>query len=360
MSIGTNIYTLRKAKKVTQGQLAEKLGVSEQSISKWENDQCSPDVSLFPLIADYFGVSIDCLFGYHVISYSDAVKDIIKAADNSMDTYKEIEIISEGLKKYPNSPDLKIYLAFSLSMVNRISEDENERNEAVKKAIRLCQEVVDTCGDIKQVDRALNMLTRIYNETENYKKAEECIAKISANRFESRIVGIVEMLGKQKCYFKQEQYAVDSLWKMYWAISHIFEYMTQTLTHNNEYEKALAFFDAHERLLSLFDHGCTNFYASYKISACENKAHTYLKMGNKEKCLEELTHFYSLAKQVEEVAQSEDLNIAVRNPIFFSNIGHTILEEYRTNIYPEKTLQKFDDFFGNDKKYLQFKNEVTA
>ena len=65
MNIGTNIYTLRKEKKITQAQLAEKLSVSEQAISKWENDQCAPDVSLFPIIADFFGVSIDRLFGYH-------------------------------------------------------------------------------------------------------------------------------------------------------------------------------------------------------------------------------------------------------------------------------------------------------
>ena len=36
MSIGTNIYTLRKEKKITQAQLAEKLGVSEQAVSKWK------------------------------------------------------------------------------------------------------------------------------------------------------------------------------------------------------------------------------------------------------------------------------------------------------------------------------------
>jgi len=38
MSIGTNIYNLRKEKKLTQAQLAEKLGVSEQAVSKWENE----------------------------------------------------------------------------------------------------------------------------------------------------------------------------------------------------------------------------------------------------------------------------------------------------------------------------------
>lgn len=93
------MYPLRKAKKITQSQLADKLGVSEQSVSKWENCQCAPDVSLFPVIADYFGVSIDGLFGYHMNSYSAAVKQIIKATDDSMDTYREIEIIGDGLKK---------------------------------------------------------------------------------------------------------------------------------------------------------------------------------------------------------------------------------------------------------------------
>ena len=76
MSIGTNIYTLRKEKKITQSYLAEKLGVSCQAISKWENDQCAPDVSLFPIMADLFEVSIDRLFGYHMNSYADEVKEI--------------------------------------------------------------------------------------------------------------------------------------------------------------------------------------------------------------------------------------------------------------------------------------------
>ena len=60
-------------------------------------------------------------------SYTDEVKAVMKVADGSKDTYKEIEILTKGLEKYPNSPDLKIALAFSLSMVNRISENENEQ-----------------------------------------------------------------------------------------------------------------------------------------------------------------------------------------------------------------------------------------
>ena len=358
MNIGTNIYTLRKEKKITQAQLAEKLGVSEQAISKWENNQCAPDVSLFPIIADYFGVSIDRLFGYHMNSYADEVKAIMKAADDSMDTYKEIDIISEGLKKYPNSPDLKIYLSFSLSMVNRMSKDENEKKEAIKKAIHLCTEVIDTCGDNKQVDSALNMLTRIYNETGNYEKAEDAISKISADRYRDRIVGKVSMLGGKKCYAEQEQFAEDSLWNLYWTMSHVFEYMTHSYTVNKDYEKAIAFFDAHEKLLSIFDSGCSDFYATDKIIACENKAQVYMKMGNKEKCLEELKRFFALAEQVRTVAQSSDFNIAARNPMYFSSISEEIGEEYMSNIYPEKALGKYDAFFGEDEAYIQFKKSV--
>lgn len=359
MSIGTNIYTLRKEKKITQSFLAEKLGVSCQAISKWENDQCAPDVSLFPVMADLFEVSIDRLFGYHMNSYAEEVKEIMKAADDSMDTYKEIEIISEGLSKYPNSPDLKTYLAFSLSMVNRMSNDENEKSEAIKKAIKLCNEVVDSCGDPKQVDSALHMLTRIYNETGNYNKSEECIAKISADRYDSRILGTVNMLGVKKCFVEQEQFAEMSLWKMYWTMSHVFESLTDTLVSNGEYEKALAFCDAHDKLLSIFDSGCANFNATYKIWVCDSRAKIYMKMGNREKCLDELRRFYALAEQVKEVAKCEDLNVAARNPMYFSGLTEEIGEEYMTNIYPERALYKFDGFFGDYEEYLRFKKEVT-
>ena len=63
MSIGTNIYTLRKNKKITQGQLAEKLGVSEQAVSKWESEVSMPDVMLLPEIANALNITLDGLYG---------------------------------------------------------------------------------------------------------------------------------------------------------------------------------------------------------------------------------------------------------------------------------------------------------
>ena len=63
MELGTVIKQLRFKASMTQEQLAEKLGISPQSISKWENEISMPDISLLPTIAEIFGVSVDELFG---------------------------------------------------------------------------------------------------------------------------------------------------------------------------------------------------------------------------------------------------------------------------------------------------------
>lgn len=61
MNIGRNISALRKARGITQEELANELGVSAQAVSKWENDSSCPDVSLLTKIADYFEVTVDAL-----------------------------------------------------------------------------------------------------------------------------------------------------------------------------------------------------------------------------------------------------------------------------------------------------------
>lgn len=65
-TIGQNIYELRKKNNFTQEELANKLNISFQAISKWENGVSYPDISLLPIIADLFKVSIDSLLNYAV------------------------------------------------------------------------------------------------------------------------------------------------------------------------------------------------------------------------------------------------------------------------------------------------------
>ncbi|MEA5059348.1 MAG: helix-turn-helix domain-containing protein [Candidatus Pelethousia sp.] len=63
MTIGKKIVALRKEAGLTQEQLAEKLGISPQAVSKWENDISCPDISTLPLLASLFNVTVDDLLG---------------------------------------------------------------------------------------------------------------------------------------------------------------------------------------------------------------------------------------------------------------------------------------------------------
>ena len=60
-TIGKRISALRKARGMKQEELAERLDVSGQAVSKWENDQTCPDISLLPQLAGVFGVTTDYL-----------------------------------------------------------------------------------------------------------------------------------------------------------------------------------------------------------------------------------------------------------------------------------------------------------
>ena len=63
--LASNIYKYRKKCGLTQEALAEKVGVSFQSVSKWETAKSAPDVALLPMMADIFGVTVDYLLKAH-------------------------------------------------------------------------------------------------------------------------------------------------------------------------------------------------------------------------------------------------------------------------------------------------------
>ncbi len=63
--LSKRIFESRKAMKLTQEELAKKLSITPQSVSRWENGQSRPDIDMLPKLAAFFGTTIDSLFGYH-------------------------------------------------------------------------------------------------------------------------------------------------------------------------------------------------------------------------------------------------------------------------------------------------------
>ncbi|MBE6876358.1 MAG: helix-turn-helix domain-containing protein [Ruminococcus sp.] len=60
-----NLITLRKLKKLSQEELAEKVGVSRQTLSKWETGESLPDIEKAKILADFLEVSLDDLLSYN-------------------------------------------------------------------------------------------------------------------------------------------------------------------------------------------------------------------------------------------------------------------------------------------------------
>ena len=74
-SIGQFIAALRKANGMTQQEVAERLNVSNKAVSRWERDECAPDLSLIPAIAEMFGVTCDELLkGERILDVSPQEK----------------------------------------------------------------------------------------------------------------------------------------------------------------------------------------------------------------------------------------------------------------------------------------------
>ena len=83
MEMGKKIRQLRFKAGLTQEQLAEKLGIGPQSVSKWENAVAMPDITTLPLLAEVFGVSIDDLFDL-------TAEQRLNRIENSLDNTEEL------------------------------------------------------------------------------------------------------------------------------------------------------------------------------------------------------------------------------------------------------------------------------
>ena len=124
LDLGKRIRELRQRNRITQETLAEALGVTSQAVSRWEASGSYPDMEIIPAIANYFGVSIDELFGYSS-DREEKIKLILAEADrvfnNQGFTYyqgsmsEEIEECIEQLRvaadEFPNEPRILLLLA---------------------------------------------------------------------------------------------------------------------------------------------------------------------------------------------------------------------------------------------------------
>lgn len=109
MELGKNIKNLRLKKGLTQEQFAFDLNISVQTVSRWETETNSPDISVLPVLAAYFNVTTDFLLG---IKGVNKMAKLIKTVETfEFRTRKEAEEMLEKFKKekFPVLKEYKIY-----------------------------------------------------------------------------------------------------------------------------------------------------------------------------------------------------------------------------------------------------------
>lgn len=89
---GKLIAKLRKQRGLTQQQLADKLNLSNKTISKWESGTGSPDISNLPILAETFGITVD---------------ELLKGELNVLESGSNIDVISNQTMKRQLTPDQK-------------------------------------------------------------------------------------------------------------------------------------------------------------------------------------------------------------------------------------------------------------
>ncbi len=158
-----NFKTMRKQRNLTQEQIAETLGVSCQAVSKWETNSSYPDISLLPIIADYFGVSVDYLIAHDTSKQFEEIDNTCKLADNMFteERYMEVvPILREMLIKHPGNEKLMYKLAWALSGTKKESAHNYE------EAILLYHKILEISTDTEMRNKVSRDLMHRYSTKE--------------------------------------------------------------------------------------------------------------------------------------------------------------------------------------------------
>lgn len=103
-TLGRRIAAQRKNLGLTQDALAEQLGVTAQAVSKWENDQSCPDISMLPKLAEIFGITIDALLG-------------VEKKEPEPEDIPVVEGVPEEPSEAPNIPGKRTSMGIALWLV---------------------------------------------------------------------------------------------------------------------------------------------------------------------------------------------------------------------------------------------------
>lgn len=191
--IGQNLKQLRKARNLTQEEVAKHLGISFQSISKWERNEGYPDITMLPALSHYFGVTVDALIGMNEISSTQALArlhDQWEENRKNQDHQANVQLMRSALKDYPNNALLLVQLSASLE---RLDGTDTEKREYLRQSIEAQEQILACCDDSEIRGAVLFNIADAYHRYGDHEKAI-AYAKKLPNAYKTRENALVRIL----------------------------------------------------------------------------------------------------------------------------------------------------------------------
>lgn len=158
LNFSENIIKFRRAKNLTQEQLADFLGITKASVSKWENRQSLPDIMLLPRLAAFFDVTIDELLGYESQLSKEQIQKVYQdlAADFTKLPFEEVMKKSQLLVKKYYSCYPFLFQICTLWLNHFMLADTPARQQEILTDIcDLCEHIISDSRDIRRCNDAL-------------------------------------------------------------------------------------------------------------------------------------------------------------------------------------------------------------
>ena len=211
MNIGSIIKELRQKKKMSQEEIAEYLGVSTQAVSRWETSVSYPDITLLPLIANVFNVTVDYLLGTDKFKNDKLIEEVTKEYHKYQvkgDNVGAHKYMKEIYEKYPHVEKLQLIYADACNCAYNINR------QYIDDAIEIIERLVRTTlnDDIKF--EAYDTLFWLYNKKENKEKIKEIFNNHIKDKLKKDYYSEFILEGEELTISSQKKIrnVVDMLW----------------------------------------------------------------------------------------------------------------------------------------------------
>ncbi len=181
LNFSSNLIRLRHQKKITQEQLADYIGVTKASVSKWENKQSLPDILILPVLASFFDVTIDELLGYEPQLSREQIQKIYRdlAADFAERPFEEVmEHTQELIKKYDSCYPFLFQMSVLCLNHFMLAEGRERQTEILSSLSELCGRIISDCRDIGLSNDAVILRASIDMQLGNTQEVIEMLEEV--------------------------------------------------------------------------------------------------------------------------------------------------------------------------------------